>query len=792
MIILIPLGGIGNRFKDNGYTDPKALINVDGKCIIYHLLDNLKYIAAIDYIYIPYNKEYLDYDLETKLMKKYSNLNFKFYKLENNTQGAAETIKISLDNLNDEDKPILCLDADNFYINDIVSLWNGKNCVFTISDTLNDPIYSYVKCNGNEIIDIKEKDKISDFACTGAYGFKSFYQLNKYCKKIINNNIRQKSEFYTSGVIKEMINDNIEFTNLEIDNKYYFSLGTPKQVVEYENPFIFDLDGTLVSTDDIYISVWHDLMKQYNLSIDKNFFNFFIQGKNDIQFLYNFFPDINQDKINSISNLKDELFIKYTSKHNKDILVRGAKKFIETNKNRRLGIVTSCNKKAAEFILKKIGFDKYIQFLIASEDCVNHKPNKEPYSKAIDILGVNKQRCTIFEDSNSGYKSAKNLGGTNICLILNENSSNDIINANEYKIHSYNDFKFENLKNNSITDVKILIQENLKNLPIKEITINDDDLKTGYICDIKSFKLKLNSSTENIVLKIENDNNELSNVARKINLYNNEAIFYSKLASLVNVEVPKFYCEFKIDNKSVIVLENIHKFSGNFNLNLNDDLDTLLSVVKHILNMHNMFHFNNKNEIIPAMKDILKINQISYYQQLIDSKFNKFLEINRLLITEKDKNILNNIYFNYNNIINRLSKYPLNFCHGDLKSPNIFYKKELNDIVPIFLDWQYIHLNKGISDIVFLLIESTKYDQNINDLVVLYYYKKTNMYNNLSDLEFDFKLALCVFPFFVMVWFNSVDRDNLLDKVFPINFMKNTLKFYNYYLDKQFFQLLNN
>ena len=88
-----------------------------------------------------------------------------------------------------------------------------------------------------------------------------------------------------------------------------------------------------------------------------------------------------------------------------------------------------------------------------------------------------------------------------------------------------------------------------------------------------------------------------------------------------------------------------------------------------------MFHFNNKNEIVPAMKDILKINQISYYQQLIDSKFNKFLEINRLLITEKDKNILNNIYCNYNNIINRLSKYPLNFCHGDLKSPNIFIKK---------------------------------------------------------------------------------------------------------------------
>jgi hypothetical protein len=28
MIIIIPIGGIGQRFKDNGYSKPKALINL--------------------------------------------------------------------------------------------------------------------------------------------------------------------------------------------------------------------------------------------------------------------------------------------------------------------------------------------------------------------------------------------------------------------------------------------------------------------------------------------------------------------------------------------------------------------------------------------------------------------------------------------------------------------------------------------------------------------------------------------------------------------------------------------
>ena len=54
-------------------------------------------------------------------------------------------------------------------------------------------------------------------------------------------------------------------------------------------------------------------------------------------------------------------------------------------------------------------------------------------------------------------------------------------------------------------------------------------------------------------------------------------------------------------------------------------------------------------------------------------------------------------------------------------------------------------------------------------------------------MNFDFKLSLCSFPFFVCVWFNSEDRDKLIDKTFPIRFMKNLMKYYHKYLDNSFF-----
>ena len=793
MIIIIPIGGTGQRFKEKGYKNPKALINTYGKPIISHLLDNLN-TDNIDYIFIPYNKEYVHYNFEEFLTNQYPNMVFRFLCLESNTRGAAETINIGINNLKEtRNIPVICLDSDNFYTCDIISEWNGVNCVFTFEDENENenPIYSYVKTNkNNEIIDIKEKDNISNNACTGAYGFKSLYELKKYTSKIIKENITQKSEFYTSGVIKEMIDDNYKFRHINILNKYYFSLGTPKQVIEFEHPYIFDLDGTLVDTDNIYINVWNTIMKKYNIFIDSNFFNFYIQGKNDVLFLKTIFPDITDEEINKISIMKDNLFIEYLENYKHDILIDGALDFIKKNKNRKMGIVTSCNKKSAEFILKKTNIYDYIQFLIASEDCKKHKPNKEPYQRAIDILDCENINCTIFEDSNSGYKSAKSLGDTNICLILNNNSSEFIKKSNEYKIKSYNEFNMQNLNtnvNDKIVYLKEIIIKHLDKYFIKNIILGNEDLKTGYICDIKCLNLILNNTTIHTVLKIENEYNELSNVARKMNIYNNEVYFYEKISNIVNIEFPKFYCSFTIDNKNAILLENLNNYNGMFNCNLNNEIDIILLVVKNISEMHNMFLFNNKKEIIKDFKKIRIIHEISYYTELINKRFQYFLEINNILLTKHDKHILKNIYKHFNLIINIAGRFPLNFCHGDLKSPNIFYKNINNIITPIFLDWQYIHLNKGISDIVFLLVESTNYNEELISIILNYYYKKSIMYNSFNDLLFDFKIALCIFPFFVMIWFNSENRDNILDKIFPINFMKNTLLFYRKYIDDEFF-----
>jgi capsule biosynthesis phosphatase len=258
MIILIPLGGLGKRFKEVGYSLPKPLINVFGKPILFWLLDNLKFSNQIDFIYIPYNIELERYRFEDRIRQEYPHFKFKFFKLKNNTRGAAETVKISLDNLDGiKDQPIISMDGDNFYSYDIINNWCGKNLIYSFNDNNSEPIYSYVKLDEfQNITDIKEKIKISDYACTGAYGFNSWKDLLENCNEIIEKKILKKNEFYLSTVIKNMINKNVKFITKTVRKEQYFCLGTPIQVrIFCENNYqlcekkryCFDLDNTLIT-----------------------------------------------------------------------------------------------------------------------------------------------------------------------------------------------------------------------------------------------------------------------------------------------------------------------------------------------------------------------------------------------------------------------------------------------------------------------------------------------------------------------------------------------------------------
>lgn len=268
MLLLIPIGGLGTRFSKCGYSKPKPLINVLGKPILFWLLDNLD-LSKIEKIIIPYHPSLKPFRFEETLRKNYPKQDFLFISLNGDTEGASHTIKLGLERLvelNITDQPLLCLDSDNFYTENIIEKFlklKNKNSVLVFNDETSEPIYSYCKVDdNNKVIEIKEKEKISNYANCGGYGFNSWYRLLANINFIMRNKIKQKNEYYTSTVISEMLKEK-SFQIIDVNSNNFICLGTPLHVRIFCNNypkysinlfekikpkrFCFDLDNTLVS-----------------------------------------------------------------------------------------------------------------------------------------------------------------------------------------------------------------------------------------------------------------------------------------------------------------------------------------------------------------------------------------------------------------------------------------------------------------------------------------------------------------------------------------------------------------
>ena len=244
MNIIIPLGGLGQRFADNKYTRPKPLVKVLGKEIIFWLLDSIS-ISKKDKVYIPYNQFLDSYQFEEIILSKYPNI--KLLSLPP-TNGPVETLRLCLEHFQIDGK-IALLDGDTWYEEDIIEKIRNIDQNFTayFKTNLKQPIYSYIKIKDNQIIEIREKNKISEFANTGCYVFKDAKQVLKYISKI-----QKQSERYISDIISKMLKDDIYFFSLKVQN--FHVLGTPQQIINFSRTFpfkskrfVFDLDNTLVT-----------------------------------------------------------------------------------------------------------------------------------------------------------------------------------------------------------------------------------------------------------------------------------------------------------------------------------------------------------------------------------------------------------------------------------------------------------------------------------------------------------------------------------------------------------------
>lgn len=242
MQIIIPMSGVGKRFKEVGYNDPKPLIDVDGKPMIYYVVD--LFPGETDISFICNEKHLIETDMRNILLNKIPT--GKIYSVPNEgRKGPVHAVSQIFDKIKNEEEVIVS------YC-DYGTVWNYKKFLedMRLNDSdggiasyigfhphmLGSDNYAFMKHNNLWITDIQEKkpftdNKMNEYASNGTYYFKSGSILKKYFHQLIDLDMNLNGEYYVSLVYKLMIQDNLKCRIFEIQKMLQW--GTPKDLEEY-------------------------------------------------------------------------------------------------------------------------------------------------------------------------------------------------------------------------------------------------------------------------------------------------------------------------------------------------------------------------------------------------------------------------------------------------------------------------------------------------------------------------------------------------------------------------------
>jgi NDP-sugar pyrophosphorylase family protein len=225
--VLIPMAGAGTRFLEAGYSLPKPLIDVGGKPMIHRVVDSLNLDA--NYIFIIQKEHYEKYDIVDVL--NFIGNNPPIFVIDGMTDGAARTTLAAVDAINN-DTPLIIANSDQIVQWDskfFQSLLETDNAIALFKD--NDPKWSYAKLEGKKVVEVAEKNVISENATVGIYGWKTGADYVKYAEQMIEKEIKTNNEFYICPVYNEAILNGDSVVPYFVDAMH--GLGTPGDLEKY-------------------------------------------------------------------------------------------------------------------------------------------------------------------------------------------------------------------------------------------------------------------------------------------------------------------------------------------------------------------------------------------------------------------------------------------------------------------------------------------------------------------------------------------------------------------------------
>jgi glucose-1-phosphate thymidylyltransferase len=216
MRAVIPVAGVGARLRPHTYTLPKVLLNVAGKPILGHILDELLKQGI--------NKATIITGYMGKLIQEYVSKNYDMdieYVSQKESLGLGHAIWVG--NKTYDDEPMLIILGDTIFDVNLHDIMNSEHSTIGVKYVEDPRRFGVVQLTGEGFIsNFVEKPEtfVSNSAIVGIYYIKNPSLLKSCLNEIIEKDIRTRNEYQLTDALHMMMTRGEQFKTYPVEGWY--------------------------------------------------------------------------------------------------------------------------------------------------------------------------------------------------------------------------------------------------------------------------------------------------------------------------------------------------------------------------------------------------------------------------------------------------------------------------------------------------------------------------------------------------------------------------------------------
>jgi beta-phosphoglucomutase len=176
---------------------------------------------------------------------------------------------------------------------------------------------------------------------------------------------------------------------------------------------IFDLDGVLVTTDELHYRAWKEMAEGEGIHFDRQI-NHRLRGVSRLESLEIILERAarayTSAEKQALAQRKNTRYVALLAALSPEDVLPGARPLLDALRARGVRLAMASSSRNARTILERVGLVGEFEACVDGNDVTRGKPDPELFLTAAQRLGIPPGRCLVVEDALAGVEAARLAG----------------------------------------------------------------------------------------------------------------------------------------------------------------------------------------------------------------------------------------------------------------------------------------------------------------------------------------------------------------------------------------------